>query len=866
MKKNILLVLIIFIYTNLFAQGQIINVPADQPTIQTAINASVNGDTVLVADGTYFENINFKGKAVILASHFLVDGDETHIDSTIINGSQPTHPDHGVVVEFNSGEDTTSVLYGFTITGGTGQPDPYGYGTRGAGGIAINSSGAKIQYNKITDNIVTHNAYAEGGGIVINAISNDVLILDNYITNNKILTSVNNGEGGGGILIYKCLNHRVIITNNVIANNVVSKTDGSPTGGGGGIFLNLSKALLKNNLIKNNKAYYGGGVEYNSFPGSTEILFINNTVVNNKAVKGGGYCGVDSEKLPQVYNSIFWGNTATTSPQFYFAPVIRYSNVQDGHDGAYNIDQDPMFADTVNFYLEPLSPCVDAGAPYLLCADTEDPLNPNVPLSALGNLRNDMGAYGGNLQTLSSKVDRTVHVPKIVSKIQNAINASQEGDTVLVAGGTYFENINFRGKAITVASHFILDQDTLHISKTIIDGSQPSHPDSGSAVSFLSGEDITSVLCGFTITGGTGTINPPNSGYDAFGGGGILVGMGAGAKIHFNKITNNSINYNSLAAGGGIIIDSPVNQVVVENNYITNNKLFTQQGAGGGIMCINSQPELILIAGNVISDNQSNNGSGGGIYIDDASVVIRNNLIKNNTSANGIKIINHPDPGNYKIIFMNNTVVYNEGEALSSYSPNSTPVITNSIFWGNNSNLSQIEQILGQVLVSYSNIEGSFEGTGNIDLDPLFEDKVDYCLSSSSLCIDAGDPDAMYNDLDGSRNDMGCYGGQSPLDMPTNVKEITTVVGIPNTYTLSQNYPNPFNPTTKIQYSILEKSLVTLIVYNVLGKEVKTLVNENQNVGKYEINFDASDLSSGVYFYKLTSGYFAETKKMILLR
>ena len=76
---------------------------------------------------------------------YLVNGDKTHIDSTIIDGSQAENVS---VVYFRSGEDTTSVLYGFTITGGTGGPDPYGYGTRGAGGIVINS-GAKIQYNKL---------------------------------------------------------------------------------------------------------------------------------------------------------------------------------------------------------------------------------------------------------------------------------------------------------------------------------------------------------------------------------------------------------------------------------------------------------------------------------------------------------------------------------------------------------------------------------------------------------------------------------------------------------------------------------------------------------------------------------------------
>ncbi len=100
MKQLLLIVISFFICANLFAQGQIINVPDDQATIQAAINASVDGDTVLVAGGTYFENINYNGKAITVASWFLIDGDETHVDSTIINGSQPTNPDSGSVVWF----------------------------------------------------------------------------------------------------------------------------------------------------------------------------------------------------------------------------------------------------------------------------------------------------------------------------------------------------------------------------------------------------------------------------------------------------------------------------------------------------------------------------------------------------------------------------------------------------------------------------------------------------------------------------------------------------------------------------------------------------------------------------------------------
>ncbi|NCS82685.1 MAG: T9SS type A sorting domain-containing protein, partial [Ignavibacteria bacterium] len=85
-------------------------------------------------------------------------------------------------------------------------------------------------------------------------------------------------------------------------------------------------------------------------------------------------------------------------------------------------------------------------------------------------------------------------------------------------------------------------------------------------------------------------------------------------------------------------------------------------------------------------------------------------------------------------------------------------------------------------------------------------------------------------------------------------------------YSLESNYPNPFNPTTSFSYSIKEMGLVTLKIFDVLGREVSVLVNEIKEPGKYSINFDASELSSGVYIYLLNTGNFISTKKMILTK
>ena len=92
------------------------------------------------------------------------------------------------------------------------------------------------------------------------------------------------------------------------------------------------------------------------------------------------------------------------------------------------------------------------------------------------------------------------------------------------------------------------------------------------------------------------------------------------------------------------------------------------------------------------------------------------------------------------------------------------------------------------------------------------------------------------------------------------------IINVPEKFELSQNYPNPFNPSTKIKYQIATSNPVSLKVYDVLGNEVTTLVNEIQSAGNYEVTFDASSLSSGTYFYKLQTGSFVETKKMILMK
>jgi hypothetical protein len=101
---------------------------------------------------------------------------------------------------------------------------------------------------------------------------------------------------------------------------------------------------------------------------------------------------------------------------------------------------------------------------------------------------------------------------------------------------------------------------------------------------------------------------------------------------------------------------------------------------------------------------------------------------------------------------------------------------------------------------------------------------------------------------------------------PTILSSNEILTEVPNDFNLYQNYPNPFNPITKIKFDIPKSSFATLKIYDVEGKEMEVLVNQNMEAGTYEFNWDASKLASGIYFYRLTAGDFVNVKKMVLLK
>jgi hypothetical protein len=362
MKINCAFLLLLFSSVNIGAKT--LNVPADQPKIQTAINAATSGDTILVSPGTYFENINFRDKNLFLTSLYLISNDTGYIRQTIIDGSHPEHPDTASCILIIHGQNSTSVVQGFTITGG-----------KGTAWKDEHSSGI----------------YREGGGILVASCS--PVIQHNLIIRNEAINSTGlAGTGGAGI---RCGDGRPQILNNVIFNNIGRY--------GAGLVFNYCAAIIRNNIIANNAGgedYGGGGVWINGniTAGEPDILE-NNTIVNNYSAKdGGGVLLYNSGSNAILKNNIIFGNTAGTFNQIAFkgaANQVTYCNINDNISGTGNIRSNPDFKDSL-FYLTDNSPCLDAGDTNSIYKDQEDTENSGLALfPSKGELRNDMGAYGG---------------------------------------------------------------------------------------------------------------------------------------------------------------------------------------------------------------------------------------------------------------------------------------------------------------------------------------------------------------------------------------------------------------------------------------------------------------------------------------
>ncbi|MGH7489871.1 MAG: right-handed parallel beta-helix repeat-containing protein, partial [bacterium] len=248
-----------------------INIPADQPTIQAGIDAAVDGDTVLVASGTYFENIDFHGKLIKVTSS---DGPK----ATIIDGGQIAP-----VATFSSGEGRNAILMGFTLT--------HGFAPSAGGGISISGSSPSIVNNTITQN----SACSQGGGIF--AIASAPLIVGNVISRN--FQQGCTGGQGGGIMVENGAAGLQIIGNRILSNI---------WGEGAGMEIRaFGNTLIESNIILSNIARgespsRGGGMVLQV--NSLNVLAVENVFAANQADQGAGiYWKIASGTTPAMLNN-----------------------------------------------------------------------------------------------------------------------------------------------------------------------------------------------------------------------------------------------------------------------------------------------------------------------------------------------------------------------------------------------------------------------------------------------------------------------------------------------------------------------------------------------------------------------------------
>ncbi len=336
-----------------------LRVPADQATIQGAINAAAPGDTVLVSEGTYEENINFRGKSIVVTSRYLLTQNPQTILQTIIDGRNASNLDSASTVLFVSGEDSASVLQGFTITGG---------------------SGSKYVFSGM-------GAYQEGGGIMLSGSS--ATIRDNVILRNRVKGAGVIADGGGGGISSMYGNPTIV--NNIVAANTAPYA--------AGIVLNFSGGKVRNNILLHNvggSSFGTGGIMIWKVPANAAFVE-NNTIVGNVSVKDAGGINITiASAWPTVRNNVVWRNRQVTGGQVLSPDRTSYNLLED-YAGGSNFSQNPLLLEH-SLMPSATSPCVDAGD---TAASFSDCLFP----PSQGSARNDVGASGGPFARLLPELD-----------------------------------------------------------------------------------------------------------------------------------------------------------------------------------------------------------------------------------------------------------------------------------------------------------------------------------------------------------------------------------------------------------------------------------------------------------------------------
>ncbi|TFH42938.1 MAG: T9SS type A sorting domain-containing protein, partial [ANME-2 cluster archaeon] len=895
---------------NLFSLGlraNIINVPdLKYPTIQAGIDSSSHGDTVLVTSGTYYENINFNGKNIVLCSQFIFSNDSTDITETVIDGNRA-----GCVVVFENGEDSNAVIMGFTITGGY----VFLYENRGGGISCLNNSSPNIFNLVIRHNEVYGNAHNYGGaGVLCKGKSAPAFDRIKMIENDA------SGSSGGAV---RCMDSsRISIKNSIIQKNksangtlfilnshialhnvLIEKNDASMRGGG--LYLEKSSAIVENSqIIDNQVKVMGGGI----FCSESSLLLNNVNVSKNSATEafdggaGGGFY-IESNSSLNIENSIISQNIAQgsgggieiTESSLLMDGVILISNRvdRDGNGGGISAsNRSEIIVNRVKF-IDNYSPKNGGG---IYCADIDVIIYlDRVTVSNNKAFEEGGGIYfrSANNLIFSEQNLSSIYLNKAGTRGADLFYYGNESIEILLDSITVSNPTEYHYYPIdkfTVTSQQPLFNSVnadLYVSTTGSDLNKGTSPDTplksiNSAVQFASADSNnhrfihvdsgiysqSTTLEDFPLYGRNNiTIlgnadDPP-----------ILDAESISGILLLNKTENFGLNNFILQHGkaddGGAIYGKKILNIKIENLIFRNNSAQYRGSA-------------ICLWGNI------------GTISDSKPIEFKNTLFHNNSIDSSlyegacIAII-----GDTKIKFINVTIAdnyINAGYQNSSQSAGlfiygwykSELSIVNSIF-NNNLPNDLIVENRTDVIFSNSNIPRGKNGiirdsltiihwlNGNIDEDPLFVggDPFDYHILPESPCINAGiaflefDGDTIVNLLPeeyaGVAPDIGAYGINS-------FNSITNNKNTASRFHLFQNYPNPFNNSTIIKFRISDPASVNISIYDITGKRVKTLCESKKTEGIHFIKWNSSNLASGIYFCRLSTETNTIVRKMLLLK